>query len=55
MPLKKGKSDRAIAGNIRELVKRGYPRDQAVAIAFTKAARNPKKKARKRKKKGKKR
>jgi len=34
MPLKGGKSDKAISDNIKELVKTGRPRNQAVAIAL---------------------
>ena len=37
MPLKKGKSKTAISYNIAELVRAGYPRRQAVAIAYDKA------------------
>ncbi len=37
MPLKEGKSDKVISENIRELIRSGYERDQAVAIALNKA------------------
>lgn len=47
MPLKKGKSDKTVKENIRELVQVGkYPQDQAVAIAMREAGR-PKKKGKK--------
>jgi hypothetical protein len=42
MPLKKGKSDKVVSQNIRELRKSGRPQDQAVAIAMREAGR-PKK------------
>lgn len=34
MPLKDGKSQRVIAENIAELIRAGYPRNQAIAIAY---------------------
>lgn len=34
MPLKKGKSDKAVSSNIKTLLKEGKPRAQAVAIAL---------------------
>jgi hypothetical protein len=37
MPLKKGKSKQVISENIAELIKAGYKRDQAVAIAMNEA------------------
>jgi len=49
LPLKPGKSDKAIADNIRKLTDEGYPQKQAVAIALTKAGKSKKKKKRKRK------
>jgi hypothetical protein len=39
MPLKKGKSDKVVSQNIRELKKSGRPQDQAVAIAMREAGR----------------
>lgn len=39
MPLKKGKSQDVIADNIRTEIGAGKPRDQAVAIALSKAGR----------------
>lgn len=42
MPLKKGKSDKAVSDNIRQLRKEGRPQDQAVAIAMKKAGRSKK-------------
>ncbi len=37
MPLKKGKSKKTIADNIRELIAAGYKQARAVAIALSKA------------------
>jgi len=49
MPLKKGKSKKAIQYNITELIKSGRPKDQAVAIAMDKAGKSLKDKHRKKK------
>lgn len=43
MPLKKGKSKKAISYNIAELRRSGRPRDQAVAIAMEKVGKSKKK------------
>ena len=37
MPLKKGKSQKVVRENIKELVKSGRPKNQAIAIALDKA------------------
>lgn len=40
MPLKPGGSDSAVAANIRELMKAGHPKEQAIAIALKKAGKS---------------
>ncbi len=46
MPLKAGKSNEVVSGNISEMMHAGYPQDQAVAASMRKAGRKRKKKAR---------
>jgi hypothetical protein len=45
MPLKKGTSKATIAHNIREMIKAGHPKKQAVAAALHTAHPHGKKKA----------
>lgn len=55
MPLKSGKSQDVISANIATLIREGYPRDQAVAIAYQHAGMSNKSgKTKKGDKKGKK-
>lgn len=42
MPLKKGKSDKAVSENVAELQRSGYPPKQAAAIAYDKAGKGRK-------------
>lgn len=52
MPLQKGKSDKVVSANIRELRHVGRPQKQAVAIAMREAGRPKKKTKRKQSFKG---
>jgi uncharacterized protein YdaT len=45
MPLKKSKSQKAISSNIRTLRHEGYPEEQSIAIAISKAGKKKKKSA----------
>ena len=42
MPLTKGSSKKVLAKNIKKLLKEGYPKDQAAAIAYDKAGKEKK-------------
>jgi len=43
MPLKKGSSKKVISENIKELVHSGRPKNQAIAIAMSKAGKSRRK------------
>jgi len=45
MPLKKGKSKKVIRQNIATEIRAGKPKNQAIAIAFSKAGKSRKKRA----------
>jgi len=47
MPLKKGRSKKIISENIAELIRAGYPKAQAAAIAYDKAGLSRSKKSKK--------
>jgi hypothetical protein len=44
MPLKKGKSEKVIGSNIREMIHAGHPQKQAIAAAMRSAGKRRKKK-----------
>jgi hypothetical protein len=52
MPLKRGSSQATISKNIAQLIEEGYPRKQAVAIAYRTAGKSRPKAGRKPARKG---
>ena len=51
MPLKKGSSAKTISHNIREMIKAGHPKMQAIAAAMNQAGKSTSKKSGKKGKK----
>jgi len=47
VPLRKGKSQLTISQNIRKLIKEGYSRQQAAAIAYSQAGMTSKRRKKK--------
>jgi hypothetical protein len=41
MPLKKGSSKETVASNIKEMLKGGHSRDQAIAASLSQARKSP--------------
>lgn len=51
MPLEKGKSDATRSRNIEEMVRSGYPREQAAAAAYSNQRKSKRRKKRHNKRK----
>ena len=47
MPLKKGRSNKVVSQNIREMMAAGHPQKQAIAAALSNAGRSNKRKKKK--------
>lgn len=47
MPLKRGTSKKTISINMQKLIKEGYPKKQAAAIAYERAGKSSKRKRKK--------
>ena len=43
MPLRRGSSQKVVSSNIREMIKAGHPRKQAIAASLNKAGKSKKK------------